>query len=53
MQVPNAGVSELGTFGRPQLTGGKLIKPTFKTLEINLIGVMYSQLLILLFPSRQ
>jgi len=40
--VPNAGVNELGTFGRPQLTGSKLIKPTFKTLEINLIGAMYT-----------
>ena len=43
MQVPNAGVAELGTFNRPQLIDGKLIQPLFKTLEINLVGVMYSQ----------
>ena len=43
MQIPNAGVTELGTFSSPQLTDGKLTKPSFKTLEIDLVGVMYSQ----------
>jgi hypothetical protein len=43
MQVPIAGVTELGSFTTPRLINGKLIRPLFKTLEINLVGVMYSQ----------
>ena len=41
-QIPNAGVSEVGTFQSLQFKDGKPVKPTMATLEVNLIGVMYS-----------
>ncbi|KIM45372.1 hypothetical protein M413DRAFT_442041 [Hebeloma cylindrosporum] len=40
--IPNAGVSELGTFQSLQFKDGKPVKPTMATLEVNLIGVMYT-----------
>ena len=40
--VPNAGVNEIGFFSAPQLKDGKPVKPSMKTMEINLFGVLYS-----------
>jgi hypothetical protein len=41
-QVPNAGVAEIGRFDTMKWSNGKPIKPTTKTLDINLLGVLYS-----------
>ncbi|PPQ66321.1 hypothetical protein CVT26_011152 [Gymnopilus dilepis] len=40
--VPNAGVNEIGFFSAPQLKDGKPVKPSMKTMEINLFGVLYT-----------
>ncbi|KIM92015.1 hypothetical protein PILCRDRAFT_108768 [Piloderma croceum F 1598] len=40
--VANAGVTEIGSFNTPHITNGAPTKPSFKTIEINLIGVMYT-----------
>lgn len=50
-QVPNAGVGERGSFSSTKLVDGKPIKPLFKTLDINLIGAMYSKHLRVSFKS--
>ncbi|KAF8588705.1 NAD(P)-binding protein [Ramaria rubella] len=49
--VPNAGVSELGRFAAPRVTAvdGIPTKPDLKTLEIDLIGVLYSARLALYY----
>lgn len=44
--VPNAGINERGFFDTPQFKDGKPIKPDMLTLEVNLLGVLYSTLLI-------
>lgn len=43
--VPNAGVSEIGTLSaaRAQAVNGIPTKPNLKTLEVNLIAVLYSK----------
>jgi hypothetical protein len=50
-QIPNAGVSEVGTFQSLQFKDGKPVKPTMATLEVNLIGVMYSTRISTIPPS--
>jgi len=40
--VPNAGVAEIGRFDTMKWSNGKPIKPTTKTLDINLLGVLYT-----------
>ncbi|KAF8902917.1 hypothetical protein CPB84DRAFT_1775201 [Gymnopilus junonius] len=40
--VPNAGVSEIGSFASPRFKDGRLVKPSMKTMEINLFGVLYT-----------
>jgi len=40
--IPNAGVSELGAFHVVTFDKGKPVKPNLKTLEVNLIGVLYT-----------
>jgi len=40
--VPNAGVSELGSFDAVAIKDGKPIKPDTRTLEVNLNGVLYT-----------
>ncbi|KAF7983815.1 hypothetical protein HWV62_19063 [Athelia sp. TMB] len=40
--VANAGVNEMGEFLKPQEKDGKPVKPTFKTLDINLTGSLYT-----------
>lgn len=43
-QIPNAGISEAGaSLGDLKIVDGKPKEPVFKTLQINLIAVMYSQ----------
>jgi len=44
--IPNAGVSELGSFTavRSQVVNGEPTKPSLKTLEVNLFGVLYSKI---------
>lgn len=37
----NAGVSEIGTFLKRE--DGDPVKPTMKTIDINLIGTLYSE----------
>ncbi|KAF5321689.1 hypothetical protein D9619_001530 [Psilocybe cf. subviscida] len=40
--VPNAGVSEVGSFQTLTFKDGKPVKPKLATLEVNLYGVLYS-----------
>jgi NAD(P)-dependent dehydrogenase (short-subunit alcohol dehydrogenase family) len=40
--IPNAGISEVGSFQSLQFKDGKPVKPSLATLEVNLIGVMYT-----------
>lgn len=41
-QVANAGVNEIGSFWKPKLENGKLVKPSTATVDINLVGTIYS-----------
>lgn len=44
MVIANAGVTELGKFSFPGGSGGGVpVKPRLTTIEVNLIGVLYSQ----------
>ncbi|KAF8972996.1 hypothetical protein BDZ97DRAFT_1912597 [Flammula alnicola] len=40
--VPNAGVSEVGTFRELEFKDGKPVKPKMATFEVNLFGVLYT-----------
>ncbi|KAH9485068.1 5'-hydroxyaverantin dehydrogenase [Psilocybe cubensis] len=40
--IPNAGVSEMGSFQQLQMKDGKPVKPSMLTMEVNLYGVLYS-----------
>jgi len=51
--VPNAGVGERGSFVSTKVVDGKPIKPSFKTIEINLIGVMYTAHLGLYYMKQK
>lgn len=46
--MPNAGVSELGSFDNVSFSDGKPVKPDTRTIEVNLNGVLYSMSV----PSR-
>jgi short-subunit dehydrogenase len=50
--VPNAGVNERGSFTSPKIVDGRPIKPSLMTLEINLIGVMYTAHLGLYYMKK-
>jgi hypothetical protein len=41
-QVANAGVNEVGSFWKPKVENGKLVKPSTATVDINLVGTIYS-----------
>jgi hypothetical protein len=41
-QVANAGVNEIGSFWKPKLENGKPLKPSTATVDINLVGTIYS-----------
>ncbi|PPR01718.1 hypothetical protein CVT24_001594 [Panaeolus cyanescens] len=45
--VPNAGITEVPGFTRPTLKNGKPVKPSLKTIEINLNGLLYTSHLAL------
>lgn len=61
LQVANAGVNEIGDFSTPKVKNGKPKEPTVATLDINLLGSIYSKddpfndirgiLLICTYPS--
>ncbi|RDB25508.1 5'-hydroxyaverantin dehydrogenase [Hypsizygus marmoreus] len=40
--VPNAGVAEIGSFETVQFVDGKPVKPNTKTIEVNLLGTLYT-----------
>ncbi|PPQ84588.1 hypothetical protein CVT25_015791 [Psilocybe cyanescens] len=40
--IPNAGVSEMGTFQQLKIKDGKPVKPSVTTMNVNLTGVLYS-----------
>lgn len=42
-QVANAGVNEIGDYLVPKVKNGKLEKPTTATLDVNLLGPIYSK----------
>jgi len=50
--VPNAGIDERGSFSTTNIVHGKPTKPSFKTIEINLIGVMYTTHLGLYYMKK-
>lgn len=41
-QIPNAGVTEMGTFDQLYFKDGKPQPPKLTTLSVNLTGVLYS-----------
>ena len=43
LQVANAGVNEIGDFFTPKVKNGKPKKPAVATLDINLLGSIYSK----------
>jgi len=45
--VPNAGVSELGSFDTVRFSGGVPQKPDLRTIEVNLLGTLYTSHLAL------
>ncbi|RDB25510.1 5'-hydroxyaverantin dehydrogenase [Hypsizygus marmoreus] len=40
--IPNAGVSESGTFDFVAFSDGKPVKPDLKTMDVNLVGAIYT-----------
>lgn len=40
--VPNAGITDVKPFGKINFENGRPVKPTLKTLEVNLIAVIYT-----------
>lgn len=47
--VANAGVNEVGSFWTPKVENGKLVKPSTATVDINLVGTIYTAHLALHF----
>ncbi|EGO00337.1 hypothetical protein SERLA73DRAFT_180884 [Serpula lacrymans var. lacrymans S7.3] len=47
--IPNAGVTEMGIFNRVEFKNGKPIKPKTTTLEVNLLGALYTAHLALYY----
>jgi len=43
LQVANAGVNEIGDYFTPKVKNGQLQKPTMATVDINLLGSIYSK----------
>jgi hypothetical protein len=43
IQVVNAGVTEVSSFQTINLVNGKPVKPNLTTLDVNLIGAVYSK----------
>lgn len=43
LQVANAGVNEIGDYFTPKVKNGKPEKPTMATVNINLLGLIYSK----------
>ena len=44
LQVANAGVGEIGNYFTPKVKGGgKLEKPAIGTVDVNLLGTIYSK----------
>ena len=43
LQVANAGVNETGDYIAPKVKDGKLEKPTMTTIDVNLMGTVYSE----------
>ena len=43
LQVANAGVNEIGDYFTPKVKNGKPEKPTMATVDINLLGLIYSK----------
>ncbi|KAG6900727.1 hypothetical protein C0993_003753 [Termitomyces sp. T159_Od127] len=41
-QVPNAGVTEIGSFHKVSFAHGKPVKPDTRTIDVNLFGVIYT-----------
>jgi len=40
--VANAGVNEIGSFWKPEIQDGKPVKPSTATVDINLVGTIYT-----------
>ncbi|KAG6829700.1 hypothetical protein H0H87_010502 [Tephrocybe sp. NHM501043] len=49
--VPNAGVTEIGSYHKVAFQGGKPIKPDTRTIDVNLFGVIYTTHLALHYLS--
>lgn len=49
--VANAGIGETGEFGTVKLVDGRPVKPTFKTMEVNLMAVLQTTHLALHYIS--
>ena len=43
LQIANAGVNEIGNYYTPKVKNGKLEKPTVATVDVNLLGSIYSK----------
>ena len=43
LQVANAGVNEIGEYFTPRVKNGQLQKPTMATVDVNLLGSIYSK----------
>ena len=43
LQVANAGVNEIGDYYTPKVKNGKPEKPAMATVDINLLGSIYSK----------
>ena len=43
LQVANAGVNETGNYFTPKVKNGKPEKPTVATVDVNLLGSIYSK----------
>ncbi|KAG6873537.1 hypothetical protein C0995_014407 [Termitomyces sp. Mi166 len=41
-KVPNAGVTEIGSFHKVSFKNGKPVKPDTRTIDVNLFGVIYT-----------
>lgn len=42
-QIANAGVNEVGNFSTPKIKNGKPEKPPITTVDVNLLGSIYSK----------
>ncbi|KAG6880027.1 hypothetical protein C0992_007824 [Termitomyces sp. T32_za158] len=50
-KVPNAGVTEIGSFHKVSFKNGKPVKPDTRTIDVNLFGVIYTTHLALHYLS--